>query len=312
VKGCQHSVRNYLKIIAFLTHICVTIWRARIRVNRIVPCQIIIVEVQGASLKTAKAHISDEKYEESRFYMTIQYPVKARAAGQARLQGFTLIELLVVIAVIAILASILFPVFARARENARRSSCASNLKQIGLGVLQYTQDYDETFPPYFSDSVGSAPYVKPDGTKISSAVDHGGFKDLTMPYIKSDQVFSCPSDTGNKSDSTPFRERDQWNKSSFYFNGFTSTAGGEKGLAGHLLASVDDTSRVVMTSESSVFGPFSWHQKEQGDSYNDARSNVCFVDGHVKFIKIYYEFVGGNVPPKYDPPAGYEYRWSVR
>jgi prepilin-type N-terminal cleavage/methylation domain-containing protein len=61
-------------------------------------------------------------------------------------RGFTLIELLVVIAIIAILAAILFPVFARARENARRASCQSNLKQIALGVFQYTQDFDEKFP----------------------------------------------------------------------------------------------------------------------------------------------------------------------
>ena len=62
-------------------------------------------------------------------------------------RGFTLIELLVVIAIIAILAAILFPVFARARENARRSSCLSNMKQIGLGMMQYSQDNDERYPP---------------------------------------------------------------------------------------------------------------------------------------------------------------------
>src|SRR5687768_5924591 len=69
-----------------------------------------------------------------------------RRKRNGALKGFTLIELLVVIAIIAILAAILFPVFARARENARRSSCQSNLKQIGLGFAQYTQDYDEKMP----------------------------------------------------------------------------------------------------------------------------------------------------------------------
>src|SRR6185436_12145569 len=68
--------------------------------------------------------------------------------------GFSLIELLVVIAIIAILAAILFPVFGRARENARRSSCQSNLKQIGLGVAQYLQDYDERLPSGYVDTSG--------------------------------------------------------------------------------------------------------------------------------------------------------------
>ncbi|BCM91274.1 hypothetical protein IAD21_03140 [Abditibacteriota bacterium] len=100
--------------------------------------------------------------------------------------AFTLIELLVVIAIIAILAAILFPVFARARENARRSSCQSNLKQIGLGIMQYTQDYDEKMPRAWYNSTG------------------GGFPgdykwmDVVYPYIKSEQLFVCPSASGDE------------------------------------------------------------------------------------------------------------------
>ncbi len=92
--------------------------------------------------------------------------------------AFTLIELSVVIAIIAILAAILFPVFARARENARRSSCQSNLKQIGLGALQYTQDYDETLPP-------GALACSPGGITL--------WNGMLQPYVKSTQLFSCPS-----------------------------------------------------------------------------------------------------------------------
>ena len=98
-----------------------------------------------------------------------------------RVSGFTLIELLVVIAIIALLAAILFPVFARARENARRATCQSNEKQIGLGIIQYVQDYDGYYM-YFNgynglDSGASVPY------------DWGS---ILQPYIKSQTILHCP------------------------------------------------------------------------------------------------------------------------
>ena len=93
-------------------------------------------------------------------------------------KGFTLIELLVVIAIIAILAAILFPVFGRARENARRSSCQSNLKQIGLGFAQYRQDNDS--------------YSVIEDTTIDGKA--AGWTDALQPYLKSTQIYQCPSD----------------------------------------------------------------------------------------------------------------------
>jgi prepilin-type N-terminal cleavage/methylation domain-containing protein/prepilin-type processing-associated H-X9-DG protein len=101
--------------------------------------------------------------------------------------AFTLIELLVVIAIIALLAAILFPVFARARENARRASCQSNLKQIGIGVAQYVQDYDEKMPNIYENEGGVTLYM---------------WNDTIQPYVKSYQIFICPSNKTPQSWST--------------------------------------------------------------------------------------------------------------
>lgn len=100
-------------------------------------------------------------------------------------RGFMLIELLVVIAIIWIMATILFPVFARARENGRRSSCQSNLKQIGSAVAQYTQDYDEYWP--WALTVAAL------GT-VNTPNESYQWMNLVYPYIKNTQVFTCPSD----------------------------------------------------------------------------------------------------------------------
>lgn len=127
-------------------------------------------------------------------------------------QGFTLIELLVVIAIIGILAAILFPVFAQARENARRSSCLSNVKQIALGIMQYTQDYDERYPlsaiaqaaatnPNASNPDLVVPVDSPSPGRRFRVWNNSGtsrnyfftWMDSIYPYLKSAEVFVCPS-----------------------------------------------------------------------------------------------------------------------
>lgn len=138
--------------------------------------------------------------------------------------GFTLIELLVVIAIIAILAAILFPVFGRARENARRTSCASNLKQIGLGIFQYASDYDSILPPSQLPST-----TLPNGA-CGPSVATVSWPTMIFPYVKNQQVFVCasgedspivPADTLNSgSGSTPTTKK--------YF-GITDSAAGSNG-----------------------------------------------------------------------------------
>lgn len=107
---------------------------------------------------------------------------------RGRRDGFTLIELLVVIAIIALLAAILFPVFARARENARRTACQSNMKQIGMAIAQYNQDFDERMPSGRMEEgySGTLLYIGPN------------WQNMLYPYVKNYQMFRCPSNLNSK------------------------------------------------------------------------------------------------------------------
>jgi len=131
-----------------------------------------------------------------------------------RKSGFTLIELLVVIAIIAILAAILFPVFAKVREKARQNACLSNMKQLGLGFAQYTQDYDEKFPCGLFQAAAAG------------GNSGCGWAGQIFPYIKSNQVFQCPDDS-----TTVIPAYDQVVMSYAMNQNFDATGGNKAGVA---------------------------------------------------------------------------------
>jgi len=127
-------------------------------------------------------------------------PAVRQRAARSTQHGFTLIELLVVIAIIAILAAILFPVFAQAREKARATGCAANVRQLGTAFQMYAQDYDETLP--MAGYRGAAGLTQPD--------NHGAWRWpwLVQPYVKSMQMALCPSDGTSYSDPQSGNYRD--------------------------------------------------------------------------------------------------------
>ena len=207
----------------------------------------------------------------------ISQPVFVRPNRRA----FTLIELLVVIAIIAILAAILFPVFGRARENARRASCQSNLKQIGIASTQYTQDYDECYYPHRFNSDpqdlsgpayaalgGTDPGPGHAGSATSDSIETNKmwWPGLIQPYIKSWQVFNCPSNPKAWNLVNPDRkpcEQDGCDgdnygfENSYAHNDVISPADQYNGGSGPLpikLAQIDRPTRVALVMDGSYYG----------------------------------------------------------
>ena len=209
-------------------------------------------------------------------------------------RGFTLIELLVVIAIIAILAAILFPVFARAREKARQSSCLNNMKQIVLAAIQYSQDYDESFP-----RVNIGPgivYTLPNGSPYTGYML---WHSIIYPYCKNYQIMTCPSASG----------------ADRYTGGYTG--GGSYGI--NIYVSGASLGAINFPSETMIFG-----EASGGDAYNldgdnsglndemkgsssfpniprhNDGSNIGFCDGHSKWV-------AGNQIPTYGTSSRFWY-----
>jgi prepilin-type N-terminal cleavage/methylation domain-containing protein/prepilin-type processing-associated H-X9-DG protein len=168
--------------------------------------------------------------------------------------AFTLIELLVVIAIIAILAAILFPVFAQAREKARQTSCLSNFKQIGLGVLMYAQDSDELLPlvNYGYNAAGTAVAGNPQ--------TNAKWIDVIFPYVKSEEMYHCPSDAENpnyvyfkKGRTTPAAgQLPQFGSYAFSQAFYSGVAG--QGPSGKTLADLAVPASTVLLAEPFILG----------------------------------------------------------
>ena len=238
-------------------------------------------------------------------------------------QGFTLIELLVVIAIIAILAAILFPVFARAREKAKQIACTSNVKQMGLAWLQYIQDNDEVFPPRNSGTgatgvalaaangwagqpgpIPANPYpckpCRPKNIATGKAYDPSVF---AMPYVKSQAMFHCPSDSGipaSVNDPTSASGKPVWQVegSSYCINTVVTRIGST--------AAIQYPAETYLGAEV-----YSWHMTDAATLFSTksgAPTRVAyFCDGHAKVVgESFIAEQCGGLAPYSSSPSMYE------
>ncbi len=243
---------------------------------------------------------------------------KKRAGGRTQYRvAFTLIELLVVIAIIAILAAILFPVFAQARERARQTACLSNTKQLGTAFMMYVQDYDEMVPHHFG-AADAAP--RPRNTKYNSG---RSWPLQLFPYVKNKDVFDCPSSPEKVSPVYP-QGLTNWTgervtyKGNYMFNYDGITYGTGMTIAG--LSEPASTYMLYDGAEfASVYGRDTWESflsqldlnlncgvEPQTGGYTKSnalrhfkRTNVAFADGHAKSVS-WREFLdrkADHVPP---------------
>lgn len=226
----------------------------------------------------------------------------SRASKQ---RGFTLIELLVVIAIIAILAAILFPVFAKAREAARKTSCSSNLKQIATGMLMYVQDYDEVYPAAYAIANGLGlpandgdtqhwcwSMERTDGSYLARTqtlqAGNATMRLMLQPYIKNSQVFKCPS----------------MNNSALPTSHYEAKMSLTASATGVAMASLEFPAQQLMVFEAYAnHGDRNYHNPAANSA--ETVHMASFNDGHVKLVKM------SAYAPKRRNPAYTDIHWWV-
>ncbi|HOK53678.1 MAG TPA: prepilin-type N-terminal cleavage/methylation domain-containing protein [Armatimonadota bacterium] len=199
-------------------------------------------------------------------------------ASTGRNKGFTLIELLVVIAIIAILAAILFPVFARAREAARKAKCLQHMKEIGTAMQSYINDWGDKFPYAIEDYRFKKPeyYWEVDGRPVFRLAH------TLKPYVKNENIFHCPSDVGELHSNSGHLQasgkplwREHWSSYGYpdiYFGGASS-------IAGRTMGSVIRPTQCTISWEHET-----WHNQTSSKLFwNETYTiNILYADGHSK------------------------------
>ncbi len=258
-------------------------------------------------------------------------------ASSTNSTGLTLVELLVVIAVVVILAGLLLPALSSGKQSVKRTVCRNNLKQINLGLRMYADDSNDR-----------SPWVGRDTSRVLALC----YRELIKNYVglnnratPREKLFACPADTfyydlrteGQGYVPRPRHSLAAGYYSSYGFNGanqFTATntpytpslaTGPLPGVGGMKLCQVMHPARTALVLEAPAYFPYSWHEPKRPlpvghelPMFNNAKDMLSFVDGHVSYIKIYWNtnmvldrgkrWVSQAI--WYDPPPGYEYQWS--
>jgi len=240
-----------------------------------------------------------------------------RARGEIR-NAFTLAELLLVVAVIAVLAGLMFSALGSAKAKARKTACISNLRQISLAVRMYADDSGDRTP---------------EGKAGSTRDPFTVYKEYMKGYAGSSQtsvrasLFACPADRFYYEDdrrisqSLHVQSRNEY--SSYAFNAGNALTGVPSGMppihpwpgiAGRRLSTIKEPAKTLLVVDYPALFPYSWHKPGGESHYNNAANVVSFVDGHVSYVKMYWDtnnaVVGRKQAWHYDPPAGYDYKWS--
>jgi prepilin-type N-terminal cleavage/methylation domain-containing protein len=247
--------------------------------------------------------------------------VKPNAAYGDR--AFTLIELLVVIAIIAILAALLLPALSRAKASARRAHCTSNLRQIGVGLHLYANDYEDKLPGIVFTNGMPWSYRWRFFKELSKRYDG-----LTGPSSPQDKLFACPADTFyylNTTDTPLIRSSmhdDPWaDYCSYWFSRLNlepnpATGGFYHGVAGLKISSIRNQARTVMVVDQPAVFAYSWHRPQSisdpgPNEVNDSWNTGLFVDGHASYLNFFFDpGQPGHFPCFYNPPDNYDYQWG--